>query len=249
MNKNILFAFMGVALILVGCEKSINFAYQGKDRVQFKCYSIPNSYLGTRVYYSAQTFSFGMLPVEVTEDTARVVVEYTGRLSEVDRTYYVSILADSTTAVEGVHYRAFRREQVIRAGRANDTLKIVIIRDHLNTSFNNPVNERLHLVLEPSEDFDLGIEPGVRMNLLMNDYMTKPSWWDSHMGLYYYHPLKWKILISFSERYANPQSCPYNANNEGRAYTTGLNNYLNAIPTFDEETGARLFLSRMQMPQ
>jgi hypothetical protein len=249
MKKMILFTFTGIALLLTGCEREIDFLYQGKDGIQFKCYTIPNSFTGTRAYFNSQTFSFGQLPADVKEDTARIVVEYTGRPSNVDRTYYVSILHDSTTAKEGVHYKVFAREQKIRAGMWQDTLKIVIIREHLNTSFNNPVDERLQLVLQPSEDFDLGVGQGVQMSLLMNDYLTKPAWWDSHMGLYYYHPLKWLILISFSDRYSNPNSCPFNINNDGRQYTTGLSNYLNAIPTYDEETGARLFLTTMQLPQ
>ncbi|MCL2561730.1 MAG: DUF4843 domain-containing protein [Rikenellaceae bacterium] len=234
------------------CSDKHEFPYQGKDRIQFRCYTVPNSLRPQqREYFDSRTFSFGLLAEEIEQGEARLVVEYTGTPSDRDRTYYVSIVADKTTAQAGIHYMPFPREQIIGAGMLRDTLRITILREHMNRSFNNPVDARLQLRLEASDDFDLGIEAGVQMTLLMNDYLTEPLWWNSNTGLGYYHPLKWRILIGFNELYANnPDSTrpPFDINNNGRAYRDGLNNYLNAIPTFDEETGARLFLNTMQMP-
>ena len=113
----------------------------------------------------------------------------------------MTIEADSTTAKEGIHYAAFPQEQKFRPGELTDTLRIVVYRDSLNTSFANPTNECLYLRLQESEDFDLGLRGGISMRLLLNDYLSQPSWWSSHGGLGYFHPKKWRILISFNENY------------------------------------------------
>ena len=59
---------------------------------------------------------------------------------------------------------------------------------------------------------------------------------------------KLKILISFNEQYANQHECPFDINNEGRTYAQGLEAYLNAVPTFDEETGERVMMDEL-VPQ
>lgn len=250
MNKTIYSIAIACAVLLsAGCKQGVDFPYQGKDRIQFKCYIIPNTFTGVRQYFTSRTFSFGLLPVDQQTGTAELVVEYLGTPKDYDRTYRVSIFADSTTAKEGVHYEAFASEQVIRAGVRQDTLKITVIRENMNVSFNDPKDARLSLYLEPTDDFDLGIEQGVHMDLLMNDYLTKPLWWDDNTGLDYYHPEKWRILIGFNELYANQNTCPFDINNDGRIYLNGLNNYLNEIPTYDKETGGRLYLTQIVMPE
>lgn len=237
-----LFAVIYIIISFAGCDQDIDYPYEGKDRIQFKHFSVVNN---KRVYTDSVVFSFGLLSDTIHVDTAKIVMEYLGKGSDQARTYNVKIVADSTTAVEGTHYEAFPDVQTFRPDKLTDTLRIVVYRDHLSKSFANPKNESLYLRLEESEDFDLGLRGGISMKLLLNDYLSQPTWWTGHGGLGYFHPKKWRILISFNADYAK-SNCSFNQNNEGRTYAQGLDSYLRNVPTYDDETGMRLYLTYMQ---
>ncbi len=247
MNKYIL---IGICLLggvlLHGCDDSIDHPYTGKDRIQFRHYT--TDYNQKRTYSDSLVFSFGLKPEEIRIDTAKVVMEYLGKGAEVERTYRVVVVPDSTTAVLGTHYEAIEEFQKFRPGRLTDTLRIVVLRENLSTSYRHPQTIRIDLRLEPTDDFDLGLKGGITKKLLLNNYLSKPDWWDNNTSLGYYHPEKWKILISFNEKYANQHTCPFDINNEGRTYRNGLESYLNAVPTFDEETGERVLMNEL-VPQ
>lgn len=233
------------SLLFAACDQDIDYAYQGKDRIHFKHYNL--DWRNNRIPIDSMVFSFGMKSTDIRIDTAKIVVEYLGRNSDTERIYHVTVNPDSTTAVVGQHYEAIPRTQRFRAGSLTDTLRIVLMREYLSPSFSNPQNESIHLKLEASEDFDLGLANGVTLRLLVNNYLSEPVWWEGTFWgtLGFYHPQKWRILMSFHDDFKNPESCPFNPNNEGRGYTTGLSNYLNAIPTYDEETGDRIYMNTM----
>lgn len=233
-------------LLANSCDKSIENFYKGKGRVQFKYYTL--DYNKKMIFNKKSTFSFGMLPDEKVTDTAKIVVEYLGSPEDRDRTYRVKIFTDSTTALEGTHFLPFDAIQTIKAGKLNDTLRIVVLRNNLSTSFTNPQDMRLELELEPTDDFDLGMKDGLRRSLYINNYLSEPKWWKEpliHDNVGFYHPKKWRILISFNSQFANYESCPFNVNNEGREYFRGLDNYLKSEPTFDDETGARIYIDKL----
>lgn len=246
--KNIKYLLIAVVALLLytGCNQDIDYPYTGKDRIQFQHYT--TDWNNTRHYSDSLVFSFGLLPDSIEIDTAKVVMEFLGKGSDRDRTYRVTVVPDSTNAAEGVHYEAIDEMQRFRAGQQTDTLRIVIYRKNLSTSFRHPVTTRIDLRLEPTEDFDLGLRGGITKKILLNNYLSEPDWWNNNTGLGYYHPEKWKILISFNEKYANQHTCPFDINNEGRTYRNGLANYLQDIPTFDSETGDRIYMDEM-VPQ
>jgi len=240
---------LATIFISVSCDQSIDNLYRDKARIQFKYYTL--DYNKKMIFNNRTTFSFGMKSDEVVTDTAKIVVEFLGTPSEVSRTYKIKVAADSTTAVAGTHYKALSNTQTFGAGKFTDTLRIVVYRGNLSTSFTNPEDKRLALEMEPSDDFDLGMKDGLRTYLYINNYLSKPVWWDTPLRYDYigfYHPKKWKILISFNSRFSNAETCPFDVNNEGRQYFQGLANYLNAIPTFDDETGSRIYIDRL-VPQ
>lgn len=240
-------ALLSLVSVFYGCDQEIDYPYQGKDRIQFRHYT--TDWNGKRHYNDSIVYSFGLKPDDVHVDTAKVVVEFLGNKSDIDRHYKVTVVKDSTTAVEGVHYKAIEEMQTFRKDEFTDTIRIVVFRDNLSTSFRNPTTIRIDLRLEPTEDFDLGLDGGHTRKILLNNYLSEPAWWNDNTGLGYYHPEKWKILISFNQKYANYDSCPFDINNEGRQYRTGLDAYLNAVPTFDDETGERLYLNRTEKPE
>lgn len=247
MNKLLyILLFLQLAFYMTSCDQNIDFAYVGKDRIQFRHYII--DYNGNRHYSDTLTFTYGLMPDSVTIDTAKIVVEYLGSGSDQERTYYVSVVQDSSTAISDFHYATIERKQKFRPNKLTDTLRIVIYRNNLSDDYTNPETIRLDLRLEPSPDFDLGLAGGLFKKIKMNNYMSKPDWWESNFyggQLGFFHPEKWKILISFNKSFADQHECPFNTNNEGSEYVNGLRKYLEDIPIYDKATGKRIYLYKL----
>lgn len=228
------------------CDQSIDNLYTEKSRIQFKYYTV--DYQKKMIIKNSSTFSFGMLDESILIDTAYIPVEYLGVPSDKDRVYNIRVLQDSTTAEPNVHFQPLSSTQVFRAGRLTDTIKVVVLRSSLSSSFKHPVDKRLALEMLPSDDFNLGMKDGLVTYLNINNYLSEPEWWSTPLrGNYigFYHPKKWKILMSFNPGFTDSKVCPFDYNNQGRQYFQGLANYLNAIPTFDDETGDRIYIDRL----
>lgn len=233
-----------LACWMTSCNQDIDFAYEGKARIQFQHYT--TDWNGNRHYADTLAITYGLLPDSITIDTAKVVVEYLGSPSDQTRTYYISVVADSTTAIAGTHYAPIAHEQTFRPNELTDTLQIVVYRSNLSNDYIYPEDYQLYLQLEASPDFDLGLEGGLIKKIKLNNYMSEPDWWNNNTGLGFFHPKKWQILISFNDAYANQHTCPFDINNEGGEYARGLSNYLNAIPTYDDATGMRIYINGLE---
>lgn len=248
--KKILLILSLLQVVISSCDQDIDFPFEGKNRIHFEHFTNP---AGERIYYDNQTISLGLLNDTIEYDTARVVVQLLGKTAtNVDRKYKIKIHADSTTAVEGIHYERFDEIQTFRAGRIDDTLKIVVIRKNLSTSFRYPQDKSLYLKIEESEDFGHGLSGGLTMKLVLNNYLSEPKWWfRKFMGdLYYYHPVKWKVLIGFNEAFANYNDVPFDTNSVGGIqYRRDLEKYLNNVPCYDDETGERVLMRELKMEE
>lgn len=248
MKKIIYFlAFLSCSLAIFSCDQDVDFPYERKDGLHFRHFTV--DYNGKRIYRDSTIYSFGLKNDTILIDTLKMVVELVGKPSKIDRKYLVEIMTDSTTAVEGVHYKPFNKEQVFRANKRVDTLRIPIIRENLNRDYLNPKNERLDLRITENGDFTTGLTRGVRAKVVMNDCMVEPEWWEGnfHGSLYYFHPKKWKILISFNDDFANEASCPFDVNDEGRGYMAGLSEYLRQEYVYEIIDGQKYRLGMTEM--
>lgn len=248
MKKIIYFlSFLSCSLAIFSCDQDIDAAFERKDGLHFKHFTV--DYNGKRIYKDSTVYSFGLKNDTILIDTLKMVIELVGKPSDVDRKYLVEIMNDSTTAVEGVHYKHFEKEQIFRAKKRVDTLRIPIIREKLNKDYLNPKNERLDLKIIENDDFTTGITRGVRAKVVMNDCMVEPIWWEGnfHGSLYYFHPKKWKILISFNDAFENENSCPFDQNGEGRGYISGLSEYLKQEYVYEIIDGKKYRLLMTEM--
>ena len=236
--------FCTLACWMASCDQDIDFAYEGKARIQFQHYT--TDWNGNRHYADTLAITYGLLPDSITIDTAKVVIEFLGSPSDQAKTYYVSVVEDSTTAIAGTHYEPIAHEQTFRPNELTDAVRIVVFLSDLSNVYINPEDYQLYLQLEASPDFDLGLNGGLIKKIKLNNYMSEPDWWYSNTGLGFFHPKKWQILISFNEEYANQHTCPFDTNNEGKEYARGLSNYLNAIPTYDDATGMRIYMNGLE---
>ena len=248
MNR-ILYCFLCCcfAYLVTGCDHGIDYAYQGKDRIQFQHYTLDGN--GNRHYIDSLVFSFGLTPDSILIDTLKLVMEYTGAGSDQVRTYYVSVDADSTDAIAGTHYQAIDHEQTFRPGKLTDTLRILIFRENLPDDYAMAKNLRLDLKLEANADFDLGLRGGIRKKIMLNDYMAEPTWWQKELSGYFgfFHPEKWKFLITLDEKLGTYGNIPYDRNStEIKSYYNSLWTYLYRNVIIDEKTGMRVTIGGLE---
>ena len=155
--KKLIYIIWAFCLGLQGCEQDPEYEYDDIDRIYFQ-YEVQNS-LGNNVSVDSVVFSFGKLPEEVVADTAKIVVQLMGNVSEQPRKYRVKVLKEGvqlsgvTTMVEGEDYAPIAEEQVFGPNRFQDTLRILVYRKNLSTSLRNPESKTLMLTLEEGEDF------------------------------------------------------------------------------------------------
>ena len=65
---------------IISCDQDIDFPYEGKDRIQFQCYTVNNN--DVRIYSDSIMGSLGLLPDSIHIDTLKVVMEYLGKGSD-----------------------------------------------------------------------------------------------------------------------------------------------------------------------
>ena len=88
--KKLIYIIWAFCLGLQGCEQDPEYEYDDIDRIYFQ-YEVQNS-LGNNVSVDSVVFSFGKLPEEVVADTAKIVVQLMGNVSEQPRKYRVKVL-------------------------------------------------------------------------------------------------------------------------------------------------------------
>lgn len=233
-----------LALSAFSCTKEAGLSYTDKDAVYFD-YSYKQ--YQTVINFDKVIFSFGMKEDDVRVDTAKIVVKLMGNVSDKDRQYAVRVYADSTTAVEGIHYEAIAPLQTFKANKLQDTLRILVKRDALNSSHIFKEERDIKLEIIAADDFAVGADKGRFMKLRLNNYLSEPKWWESYerSGLYYYHPEKWKILMKFHDDFKKTGAeQPININMVS-PYFSALRSYLSNIPTYDKETNQRILIDRL----
>ncbi|WP_316815619.1 DUF4843 domain-containing protein [Pedobacter nyackensis] len=242
--KRLLLLIYALVLLITSCSKDPGLSYTEKDGVYF-AYSYMN--YKTVIEYDSVLYSFGMLEETKMKDTAKLLVKLMGKAVDKDRFYRISIDADSSTAVEGLHYESVAPLQKFRANRLVDTLKVVVLRGNLGSSHLTREMKRIYFKIKQSDDFNVGINKGERMPLLINNYLSEPKWWETYLssGLNYYHPEKWKVLMKFHDSFKNPNSDYPMDRNLVNAYFNSLRSYLDDNPTYDKETNERVLMDRL----
>lgn len=205
------------ALILAAfasCKKSELTSFEEKPMVHFyKRFDDPKK--------DSFLYSFAIMPPERTKDTIKLPVRISGIAADRDRTINLKPVADSTTAVEGTDYTI--HSAIVRAGHYNDSIVLIVLRSpEMKTK-----EKRLVLEIIPSEDFDPGLYNtpsgdgvvkltggSVRMLVRINDFLTKPSNWDSWLVYFFgdYSQVKYRFIIDVigtGEFPSGPTGLPY----------------------------------------
>lgn len=187
-----------VAFAMAGCKKVELKDYDGKEGVYFYVQYGNPAYDTT--YWTAHSYTpvnFANIIGDRYETKFRVMI--TGRVKDYDRTFRVGIDADSTTAVEGVHYEPFPTECTVKAGWTYGDVQVTLLRsEDISKEM-----KKLRLKLIPSEDFDISFDVWYKLSgmlpldpddmdfdptyheIRMSDFLSKPPVWS---GGYYDQP-------------------------------------------------------------
>ena len=196
MLKNIqpLLLIIIVFAAAIGCKKSELTKYELADMV----YIYKEAYNPKK---DSAVCSFAIKANSLMVDTVKVSVRIMGTAKNYDREVKLEAVDTATTAVAGVHYKFL--PYVIKAGAYNADLPIVINRtpDMKTQGFT------LTVKVAESKDFKPGVPnsavagnfagASLRYFIRMNDFLTKPSNWDSQLNTYFgaYSQTKFKFII------------------------------------------------------
>lgn len=118
----------------------------------------------------------------INDTVINIPVEIGGYKMNRDRALLVKIVPDSTTAKEGLHYKAFNERVVLKADSFRVTIPVTIYN-------NDPLlisrKVRLYLRLQPNENFAEGIVDKQELSLQISNILLKPKIWDSRYSVFF----------------------------------------------------------------
>jgi hypothetical protein len=104
----------------------------------------------------------------------KLPLEIAGYASDRDRHYRLRVVADSSTAQEGLHYAPLEEQFVFKANRYHDSARIVFYNTDEVLS-RSP--RRLYLEIESTGDFDTGIWYKQRADIRFANIVREPLTW------------------------------------------------------------------------
>ena len=187
--KNIIGILFGICL-LAGCSKNEVPFYSDLDKVYF--YERHNNIYNSSVLERSEevAYTFATKSTTLTEGVLEIRVRLQGRVDKTrDRVVRAEVMADSTTAVEGTHYRL--GEGVIKAGEYEGILPLTFYRtpDMTTEVF------RIKLRIADSEDLKAGLEEDAYIRVLVSDILMRPANWPEWYGFGEYSPNKYRFVL------------------------------------------------------
>lgn len=186
----LLFA-LPVALLFTACED--------EDYLKFDI-----SHAG--VYFTKDTlnYSFGVTPVEVKEYTYNIPLKIMGGISDVKRAVAYEVDADSTTAVEGVHYTI--GEVCIEPDSITGHIPVTIYRNNLEGTYATGYTRyQICLRLVDNEYFTPTLDSLHQVRVFRFDNsIEQPEWYDAYGNKVWqkkylgeWHPLKFIKYVEY----------------------------------------------------
>ncbi|HVI48530.1 MAG TPA: DUF4843 domain-containing protein [Chitinophaga sp.] len=206
-----IFNYISLAVLcylVAGCKKSPLLSFGEPAAVYFYKASYD-------VNADSTVYSFAIKPDTLLVDTVKIPLRISGEAAPVIREVSVSPVTDSTTAVAGTHYTL--QSYTIPAGAYTGTVAVLVKR----SPDLKQKNVKLLLQIIPSKDFEPGVLDSkgngkvsggaTRYLIVINDYLTKPSNWDSRLVYFFgaYSAVKYKLMIQTLGTAIIPDSLPY----------------------------------------
>lgn len=158
------------------------------------------------IYFTKDTlaYSFSVTPDDVRQKEFRIPVRTMAQISHSDRTFRCEVIADSTTAVEGVQYTI--GTPVIPADSVDGYIPVMLLRDGLAGNFSDGYTRyKLGVRLVAGNGFEPVLDAKSHVRVLRFDNaVDMPEWLDaagekvwtvSRFGIW--HPLKLIKMVEY----------------------------------------------------
>jgi hypothetical protein len=176
-----------VAGFLFSCSKNDVINYSATDKAYFYERYMYLGYDERRL--EEMTYSFAVQKSSLVKDTIKIKVRLQGRVSDYDRIVKASIVADSTTAIAGVHYVI--NDGCIKAGQYEGYIPVVVFR----TEDLKGTTVKIKLKIVESEDLGVGVVEDNYIRLIVGDILLKPTNWPQWYGFGLYSENKYRFVI------------------------------------------------------
>lgn len=164
MRKNI-FIVLTTLLALASCSSDEDFFYRDEARIRL---------VGPEIWTAGSdslTFSFVTTAAGTTEMAMDVEAQVMGPTTDRDRTTNITVVSDKTTASADLYQ--LPTTVTIPAGQAKATFQVVLKR----ASVLETKSVRLRIAVEPSADFQKGVNEQDHLTFIWNDKISKPKNW------------------------------------------------------------------------
>jgi|GEM_PF-42010 len=186
--KKIYLYLYTLGVILVSCDtEDADFVYTPKDNIYFGIGTTAG--LSVAQVSDQELFPEGMQDPRKTvysfaenqksSDTVYIPVTISGLRIPKPRKFKVIVDLDSTTAQEGVHYKALEEFYIIPADSGGAMLPVILLNKdpQMETqSFN------LKLDLAGTEDFNVNVPENSYANIMFSNRLERPDWWTNWEG-------------------------------------------------------------------
>lgn len=125
-----------------------------------------------------ENYSFALVNSSLMEDTIKVRVKLMGAVADYDRTFKAVAIADSSTAIEGVHYKLL--DGVMKAGEYISYLPVVLYR----TADTKEQKVSVYLRISQTNDLGAGNANLINYRISWADMLMKPKNWPYYFGSY-----------------------------------------------------------------
>ncbi|MEJ2881785.1 DUF4843 domain-containing protein [Pedobacter sp. GR22-6] len=159
-------------LLVSSCAKDLE-PYENQPQVYF--FERATDLNKTRI--TTKSFSFMSFPSTVTKDTLKIKVKTMGYPADYDRVVRGKLIAEGTTAVEGVNFDFI--DGVVKAGQVEGQLWILLYR----TADIKSRSLQLNLGIAETKDFKPGVIEDNFFSVSWSDNLVKPSNWDGFISL------------------------------------------------------------------
>ncbi|MDR0766544.1 MAG: DUF4843 domain-containing protein [Odoribacteraceae bacterium] len=182
-------AYIILAIAFAACRQNETATFPDEGAIYF--FEQEDSGYGTMLAAAEKNFSFAILDDTVTRAEGKVNVRLLGKVSGEPRAFRARVVPDSTTAIEGTHYRL--HDGILAPGELESYLPLTLYRapDLKQAAVN------IYLEIVPTEDLAVGLTHGQFFMLHVGDFFMKPATWTMYVDQYFgtYCDNKYKFII------------------------------------------------------
>ncbi|MDH7460774.1 DUF4843 domain-containing protein [Chitinophagaceae bacterium 26-R-25] len=167
-----LFPIILLVLAAASCKKAEELKYNSPDNIVFDFSSEDKDSI---------VYTFAYTP-DLARDTIMIPVRISGVQTSTDRTFILKAMPDSSTALPGKHYEAFKDSYVMPANKGRVSIPLVIYNTD-SALLNRSV--KLKFKLYANDNFGTALVKEINGTLIFSSTLEKEYWWTYYLGDYY----------------------------------------------------------------